>query len=63
MIVPRFDDKGILRKKVFLKGLDNGPAHFGPAWAGFLPINQGPVAHFGTNLAHNIGPAWPGPKM
>ena len=44
-------------------GLGRGPAHFGPAWAGFLPAHQGPEAHFGPNLALKIGPARPGPKI
>ena len=44
-------------------GVGRGPAHFGPALASFLPAHQGQVAHFGPNLAHNIGPAWPGPEM
>ena len=34
-------------------GLGRGPAHFGPAWAGFLTAHQGPVAHFGPNLTEN----------
>ena len=38
-------------------GLGHGLAHFGPAWAGFLPAHQGP------NLALKIGPAWPGHKI
>ena len=44
-------------------GLGRGPAHFGPAWAGFLTAHQGPEAHFGPNLALKIGPARPGPKI
>ena len=44
-------------------GLGRGPAHFGPAWTGFLTTHQGPVDHFGPNLAHDNGPARLGPKM
>ena len=44
-------------------GLGRGPAHFGPAWAGFLTAHQGPEAHFGPNLALKIGPARTGPKI
>ena len=44
-------------------GLGHGPAHFGPAWAGFLLAHQGPEAHFGPNLALKNGPAQPGPKI
>ena len=47
---------GIQGKGGYSDGLDRGPSHFG-LWTGFLPAHQGP------NLAHNISPTRPWPKI